>query len=68
MSTTIAHCLQGSMLEKRDRDRYRCALKDLRDYEVYKSVMETAMVRLQTELETYARENKVLLYDLLSWS
>ncbi len=47
------------MLTKRDRDRYRSALKDLRDYEIYKEVMETAMVRLQAELELYAKENAV---------
>jgi hypothetical protein len=47
------------MLTKRDRDRYRSALKDLKDYEIYKEVMETAMVRIQVELETYAKENTV---------
>ncbi len=47
------------MLTKRDRERHRNALKDLKDYEIYKEVMETAMVRLQSELELYAKENMV---------
>jgi len=48
------------MLEKRDKDRYRNALKDLKDYEIYKQVMETAMIRLQHELQAYAEENQTL--------
>ena len=48
------------MLERRDRERYRNALKDLADYEIYKQVMEAAMVRLQEELEVCAKENKAL--------
>lgn len=42
---------------KRDRERFRAALKDLKDYEIYKEVMEAAMVRMQQELEVYAEEN-----------
>lgn len=30
---------QGAMLTKRDRERYRNALKDLKDYEIYKEVI-----------------------------
>ena len=33
------------MLSKRDRERYRSALKDIKDYEIYKEVMEAAMIR-----------------------
>ncbi len=47
------------MLEKRDKDRYKNALKDLKDYEIYKEVMETAMMRLQNELEATVKENQV---------
>ena len=49
------------MLNKRDRERFRNALKDLKDYEIYKEVMETAMIKLQSELEGYAAENAVSL-------
>jgi hypothetical protein len=51
---------EGSMLSKRDRERYKAAMKDLKDYEIYKDVMETAMMRLQNELEIYAKENQEL--------
>lgn len=45
---------------KRDKERFRAALKDLKDYEIYKEVMEAAMVRMQQELEAYAEENAAL--------
>lgn len=48
------------MLSKRDRERYKNAMKDLKDYAIYKEVMEAAMVRLQNELEKIADENKEL--------
>lgn len=51
---------EGSMLEKRDKERFKNAVKDLKDYEIYKEVMETAMLRLQTELESLAKENTEL--------
>lgn len=51
---------EGGSLEKRDKERFKNALKDLRDYEIYKEVMEAAMVRLQNELEVYAKENWAL--------
>lgn len=47
------------MLSKRDKDRYRAALKDLSDYEIYKNVMESSLVRMQSELEGLLSENKV---------
>ena len=47
------------MLNKRDKERFRSALKDLKDYEIYKEVMETAMIKLQSELEAYVTENSV---------
>lgn len=33
---------------KADQDRYRKSLRDLRDYEIYKEVMEAAMVKIQS--------------------
>lgn len=45
---------------KRDKERFRAALKDLKDYEIYKEVMEAAMVRMQQELEAYAEENAAI--------
>ena len=44
---------------KRDQDKYRRALKDLKDYEIYKEVMEATMIRMQQELELYAEEAMV---------
>lgn len=51
---------QGAMLTKRDKERFRNALKDLKDYEIYKEVMEAAMTQLQKQLELYAQENQEL--------
>jgi folate-binding Fe-S cluster repair protein YgfZ len=51
---------EGSMLSQRDRDRYKAALKDLRDYEIYKEVVEAAMEKLQRELENVVKENRDL--------
>ena len=51
---------EGSMLMKKDQERYRKALRDLRDYEIYKEVMEAAMVKLQAELDNLSNENKSL--------
>lgn len=47
------------MLTKRDRERFKNALKDIKDYEIYKEVMEAAMTQLQKQLEMYAQENAV---------
>jgi metal-sulfur cluster biosynthetic enzyme len=52
--------VQGAFLVKRDKERFRAALKDLKDYEIYKEVMEAAMVRMQQELEAYAEENAAI--------
>eukprot|EP01036_Dinobryon_divergens_P024174 gene24174-32599_t len=51
---------EGAMLNKRDKERFRSALKDLKDYEIYKEVMETAMIKLQSELEAHVNENSNL--------
>lgn len=51
---------EGGMLAKRDKERFKQAMKDLKDYEIYKQVMEAAMVRMQAELEAYAKENQEL--------
>jgi hypothetical protein len=51
---------EGAMLSKRDRERFHNCLKDLKDYEIYKQVMEAAMVRLQSDVESYAAENAAL--------
>jgi hypothetical protein len=48
---------EGAFLVQRDKYRYRAAMKDLKDYAIYKEVMEAAMVRMQQELEAYAEEN-----------
>lgn len=47
------------MLKEQDRQSYKKALRDLKDYGVYKEVMEAAMVRLQKELDALVLENKV---------
>lgn len=49
---------EGSMLMKKDQERYRKALRDLRDYEIYKEVMEAAIVKVQSEFENVSKENK----------
>lgn len=59
MCAVLSTMLQGAMLNKRDKERFRSALKDLKDYEIYKEVMETAMIKLQSELEAYVAENSV---------
>ena len=37
---------EGTTLQQLDRERLRKTVRDLRDYELYKNVMEAAMVRL----------------------
>ena len=54
------------MLKQKDRENYHKALRDLKDYSIYKEVIEAAMVRLQSELDTVLTENKVLLIDRLA--
>lgn len=51
---------EGSMLKQKDRENYSKALRDLKDYAIYKDVIEAAMVRLQGELDTVLQENKNL--------
>lgn len=36
------------------------ALRDLKDYQIYKEVMETAMLRLQNQLEVVILQNQEL--------
>ncbi len=50
---------EGSMLKAKDRENYAKSLRDLRDYAIYKEVIEAAMVRLQIELDSVVLENKV---------
>ena len=57
---------EGSMLMKKDQERYRKVLRDLRDYEIYKEVMEAAMVKLQAELDNLANENKSLQSNFIA--
>ena len=51
---------EGSMLRAKDRENYAKALRDLRDYAIYKEVIEAAMVRLQSELDAVMVENRSL--------
>lgn len=53
----------GSMLKQKDRENYSKALRDLKDYAIYKDVIEAAMVRLQGELDAVLQENKTLKED-----
>ncbi|GMI35462.1 hypothetical protein TrCOL_g6374 [Triparma columacea] len=46
----------GSTLGQRDRGRLRKALGEVRDYEVYKGVMEQALRKLKEELEGTVKE------------
>ena len=49
---------EGSLLMKKEQDRFKKCMQDLRDYEVYKRVMEAAMVRMQKEVENLKAENE----------
>jgi hypothetical protein len=51
---------EGSLLIKREQERFKKCLQDLRDYEVYKKVMEAAMIRMQQEVSNLAEENSLL--------
>jgi len=57
---------EGSMLMKKDQERYRKALRDLRDYEIYKEVMEAAIVKVQSEFENVSKENRDIRAKLSS--
>lgn len=50
----------GSTLKKRDVEALHKAQADLKDYDVYRQVMEAALVRMQSELEVINSENKAL--------
>ena len=50
----------GSTLKKKDRERYRQVLAELKDYEIYKSVMESALTKVQKEMEGLLSENQSL--------
>jgi uncharacterized protein YlaN (UPF0358 family) len=51
---------EAPTLRERDRSVFLRNQQNLRDYEVYKEVMETAMVKLQNEVEALVREKSVL--------
>jgi len=48
---------EGETLKARDRARLKQALQDLKDYEVYREVMEAAMTRMQSEMDKIEKEN-----------
>ena len=50
----------GSTLKKKDRERYRQVLAELKDYEIYKNVMESALTKMQKEMEELLSENQSL--------
>ena len=47
----------GSTLKAKDRERFKKALQELKDYEVYREVMEAAMSRMQNEIDKLEGEN-----------
>ena len=51
---------EGSTLKAKDRERLKQVLAELRDYEIYRDVMETALTRMQAEVEALQNENKQL--------
>lgn len=50
---------EGYFLRNKEKEKLKKVLQDLKDYEVYKQVMETAMSKMQTELDLLIKENKV---------
>lgn len=50
----------GSTLKQKDRERYRQVLTELKDYEIYKNVMEAALTKMQNEMEVLLGENHQL--------
>ncbi len=50
----------GSTLNNKDKERYRQVLAELKDYEIYKEVMESALTKLQAEVETLLSDNQTL--------
>lgn len=51
---------EAPMLKERDRLRFKQCLQELKDYEVYKEVMETAMLKLQEEIRDLRSDNEYL--------
>jgi chromosome segregation ATPase len=51
---------EAPTLKERDRSRFKSLLQDLKDYEVYKEVMETAMMKLQDEIKALKSDNDYL--------
>lgn len=52
---------EGYFLRNKEREKLKKVMQDLQDYEVYKQVMETAMSKMQIELDLLVKENKVSL-------
>lgn len=52
------HVWTGATLKQRDKERFRLALRDIKDYEIYKQVMETAMMKLQQQLASVVQQNE----------
>ncbi|GMH72062.1 hypothetical protein TrRE_jg4104, partial [Triparma retinervis] len=52
--------VEGDNLGRKDRAKLRRALADVRDYEIYKGVMEQALGKLKKELEGTGRERDAL--------
>ena len=48
---------EGTTLQAKDREKFRKCLRDIKDYEIYKSVMESTMLRMQTELNSLNEES-----------
>lgn len=55
----------GALLKSKEQERYRKAIRDIKDYEKYKEVMEAAMIKLQKELEAINNENKKLNQEII---
>ena len=48
---------EGTTLKAKDKDKLRMSLRDLKDYEMYKNVMEATMMRMKVELSALMEEN-----------
>jgi hypothetical protein len=49
----------GSTLKARDRERFKAVISELKDYEIYREVMETALARMQTEVDKLQSDNDI---------
>ena len=47
-------------LKRKIESRYRQVLAELKDYEIYKNVMESALTKMQKEMEELLSENQSL--------